>query len=85
MAKYDPLYDHLVSLRRSGRAEWTVPFERIEGILHSPLPKSARRHRAWWGNEEGGSHVHARAWMEAGWHVTFVRMEEQTVTFSREH
>jgi hypothetical protein len=61
-SRYDGLRAYL-----SGRSEPQVrlSFAEIEHIIGQPLPASARRHRAWWANERSGSHVHARAWLEA--------------------
>ncbi|HET9732037.1 MAG TPA: hypothetical protein VFP54_05120 [Acidimicrobiales bacterium] len=61
-SRYDVLRTYL-----SGRSEPQVrlSFVDIEGIIGQPLPASARRHRAWWANEQSGSHVHARSWLEA--------------------
>jgi hypothetical protein len=61
-SRYDGLRTYL-----SGRSEPQVrlTFAEIERIIGQPLPSSARRHRAWWANERSGSHVNARAWLEA--------------------
>jgi hypothetical protein len=61
-SRYDGLRTYL-----SGRSEPQVrlSFAEIERIIGQPLPSSARRHRAWWANERSGSHVNARAWLEA--------------------
>jgi hypothetical protein len=61
-SRYDGLRTYL-----SGRSEPQVrlSFADIERIIGQPLPSSARRHRAWWANERSGSHVNARAWLEA--------------------
>ena len=77
MSKYDPLRRNLQA-RSRGDAELT--FEEIENILGFELPPSAREHNAWWANERG-THVQARAWMDAGWHVRHVRRSEEKVYF----
>jgi len=56
-----------------------LTFNDIEGIIGADLPASAHRHRAWWANDK--THVHARAWMEAGWEVESVDFERKTVVF----
>ena len=61
-SRYDGLRTYL-----SERSEPVVhlSFAEIERIIGRPLPNSARRHRAWWANEQSGSHSHARSWLEA--------------------
>lgn len=79
--KYAPLQMHLNGLPRSeGRAQ--LSFAAIERIIGDKLPPSARAHREWWSNH-AGSHVQARAWLEAGWEVDSVDQEAQTVAFRR--
>lgn len=78
--KYQPLYEHLDSLG-SDRGEAT--FAEIEEILAAPLPASARRHRAWWANDRGGSHAHARAWLAAGFETVEVDLDGERVVFRR--
>lgn len=66
MAKYDPLGDFLAK-RRGGNC--TLTHGNIQEILGAPLPPSATKHRAWWGNEADGEHVQCRSWLGAGWEV----------------
>jgi antitoxin HicB len=81
IGKYAPLQMHLNGLPRSeGRAQ--LSFAEIERIIGDKLPSSAHNHRAWWSNH-AGSHVQARAWLEAGWEVDGVDQEAQTVSFRR--
>lgn len=77
---YQPLCDHLQKL---GTARATLSFAEIERILGRALPASARKHRAWWSNEQSGTHPHARAWMDAGWHVSAVDFNAGRVDFAR--
>ncbi len=63
MSKYDPLGHHLMNLHRE---EWTASFDQIETVLGFRLPYSARSYPAWWENEQGGNHSHARVWLNAG-------------------
>ena len=79
-SKYAPLYQHLCDC--SGR-EWHADFAGIERILGFRLPRSAREHRAWWSNEREGSHVHARAWLVAGWETREVNQERGRLVFKR--
>ncbi len=80
MSKYDPLKHHLVSLDRN---EWRAAFADIERVLGFKLPRSARNHPAWWANEEEGSHIHAKAWMAAGWRTSDLNLTGETITFER--
>lgn len=57
-------------------------FSQIETAIDDQLPPSARRHRAWWGNERG-RHVQASCWLGVGWKVVSVDLTSETVTFAR--
>jgi DNA-binding XRE family transcriptional regulator len=78
-SKYRPLFDHL---RRSGQAEVTLTLAKIEALLGSELPPSARSSRAWWSNRSKGA-LQATAWMEAGYHVFELDLDRAQVTFRR--
>ena len=79
--KYQGLYAHLTGLQSR---EWRTSFSEIEEILGFGLPPSARLHRPWWGNQNGGSgHSHALAWSVAGWETAEVNMEAETLVFRR--
>lgn len=80
MSKYDPLSTYLKSLAAS---EVKLTFQQVEGVLGQPLPASARRYRPWWANETGGTHTHARAWLDAGWRTRAVDLQAETVVFHR--
>ncbi|MHB8463356.1 MAG: DUF7662 domain-containing protein [Acidimicrobiales bacterium] len=79
-SRYDPLRQHLAE-----RSEPVVrlTFAEIERILGAELPKSARQYRPWWANEQAGTHVHARAWLDAGRRTTNVELNAATVQFIR--
>ncbi|RME47075.1 MAG: helix-turn-helix domain-containing protein [Chloroflexi bacterium] len=79
--KYYPLFEYLEGLGRQDTAE--LSFAQIEGIIEAPLPASARKSRSWWANSSGPSRVQAAAWMEAGYHVSSVDLEQERVTFVR--
>ena len=81
--KYDPLEKYLRSLPRA-QEEVTLSFESIEQVLNDKLPPSAHEHRAWWGNQQQGTHVEAIAWMDAGWMVDTVDLREKWVKFVRQ-
>lgn len=79
--KYRRLYSYLNSLQVS---EWRTSFSQIEAVVGFELPRSARLHRPWWGNQRGASgHSHALAWSVAGWQTAEVDMEGETLLFRR--
>ena len=80
-SKYAPLQMRLMAVSPSEGYE-TLSFGEIEQIIGDKLPPSAHDHRAWWSNR-AGSHVQARAWLEAGWEVESVDQGAQTVRFRR--
>jgi len=81
MAKYDPLR---AKLRNNGSPTVTLTFEEI-AFLVGDLPKSAWDHQAWWANEKSGRHVHARAWMDAGYRVDSADQSRGVVRFVKGH
>ena len=83
MAKYDPLKNYLINLPKN-QMEVTLSFEQVEKIIGAKLPPAAREHRAYWGNNAGGGHAHALAWMEAGWKVDSVNQKDFWVRFVRQ-
>ncbi len=80
MAKYDPLGDYLAA-----RPEVVVrlSFGDITRIIAAALPASASKHPAWWANERDGGHVHARAWLDAGFTTRGLDLNARTVEFVR--
>ncbi len=66
MAKYDPLRDYL-NTRPPGMKQVSLTFDEI-GKMVGGLPRSAWKHKAWWGNDRK-THPQAKAWLEAGWQV----------------
>jgi hypothetical protein len=79
-SRYQPLHDHLVS---QGDPLVRLTFPQIERIIDASLPDSARKYRPWWANESAGTHVHARAWLDAGWKTRNVDLASGTVEFVR--
>lgn len=80
--KYYPLYKHLKeAVGREEAVELT--FDQVEAILQAPLPASARKLRSWWANSEALTRVQAAAWMEAGYHVGSIDLEQERVVFTR--
>lgn len=58
-----------------------LSFGEIEQIIGAPLPESARKYRPWWANEQAGTHVHARSWLNAGRRTANVDLNGGTVDF----
>ena len=59
-----------------------MKFAEVESVLGFRLPNSAFRHRPWWANETKG-HVHAQAWLEAGYETAQVNMEAKKLVFRK--
>jgi adenosine deaminase len=76
-AKYYRLQRHLEA---SAEAEVTLSFAEIEALIGASLPATAQT-LSWWTNAMRTPQ--ARAWLEAGYHMREVRVQEQTVTFAR--
>ncbi len=79
MGKYAPLQSFLQCSKKSFER---LSFGHLSEILGFELPRSARVHRAWWGNDTTG-HSHARSWLEVGWQVRSVDLTDGTVEFVR--
>jgi hypothetical protein len=79
MSKYDRLGQHLAGLDR--RTSHLLSFDRIEEILGSSLPRSARAYQAWWANQVGPGHVQSNAWLDNGWHTELLSLTGKHVTF----
>lgn len=83
MSEYEALKNYLESIPYYHK-EAAFSFEELEKMLGRELPPSARKYRPWWENEYSSeSHSHAQAWMQAGWKVDAVSMEEGWVRFVR--
>lgn len=61
-----------------------LSFQQVEEILGAPLPPTAYEHRSWWANDSVG-HIQSQYWLEAGWRVDDVNLNEKTVIFERAH
>jgi hypothetical protein len=79
MSKYARLQEFLANQMF---AEVPMTFAGVEKILQSRLPHSAEEHRAWWANETHG-HVHAKAWLNAGYETAQVDMTAKKLIFKR--
>jgi DNA-binding transcriptional regulator YiaG len=78
--KYYPLYKHLTE---SGLDQLALSFADIESLLGQPLPPTARNSRAWWSNRKDGT-VQAASWMEAGYLVDDIDLENGRITFRKQ-
>ena len=80
MSQYDPLLPYLA---RSDALCLQFSFVEIEKILGVPLPQSARRHSAWWANNQDGRHVQAASWLDVGYHTEILDLNAGTVSFRK--
>ena len=78
--KYDPLHVHLESV---GLERIAMSFDEIERVIGSNLPASARKHRAWWGNDPSRIAA-ACVWLEAGYKTESVSTERKILTFRKD-
>ncbi|WP_040484037.1 helix-turn-helix domain-containing protein [Lyngbya aestuarii] len=78
-SKYQPLLDYL---HECDKGEVILTFAEIEALMNNRLPASARTKRAWWSNRTKGA-LQAEAWMEGGYRVEDVDLDEQKVTFRK--
>ena len=79
MSKYAPLTEYLKA-QDADRIPMT--FAEMERVLGFPLPKSSRKHRAWWANDPRG-HVNAEAWHKAGFRAEGVDLGDARLEFVR--
>ncbi|MGF1538568.1 MAG: helix-turn-helix domain-containing protein [Elainellaceae cyanobacterium] len=77
-SKYYPLFEHLQGCRPQ---KVTLTFAEIEALLGGPLPTSALHKKNWWSNRDSASALQAKAWINAGYQIEAVDLEQQTVTF----
>ncbi|RUS96274.1 hypothetical protein DSM106972_088160 [Dulcicalothrix desertica PCC 7102] len=78
-SKYQPLQKYL---EKSNTDEITLTFTQIEEIIGDSLPDSAHTKRQWWGNRNKGA-LQATSWMQAGYTVTKIDLDEKKITFSK--
>jgi DNA-binding transcriptional regulator YiaG len=78
-SKYQPLQKYL---EKSNTDEITLTFTEIEEIMGDTLPDSAHTKRQWWGNRNKGA-LQATSWMQAGYNVTKINLDEKKITFSK--
>jgi hypothetical protein len=56
-------------------------FARIDGIIGDNLPMEAYKNEKWWDNVP--NHLHARAWLDAGWEMQEVNLKEGYAVFKK--
>jgi hypothetical protein len=76
--KYTPLRDYLTSYLAS---QLTLSLEHIEHILDSKLEAAAYAFKSWWENDR--KNPQAIAWLEAGWEVSDIDLQQKVVVFRR--
>ncbi|MEM4244434.1 MAG: hypothetical protein QXP44_06540 [Candidatus Bathyarchaeia archaeon] len=79
-SKYSGLTAHL-KFRGAFTKLVKLSFARIDGLIGTNLPMSAYREEKWWSNSP--SSAHARAWLDAGWEVQEVNLQEGYVVFKK--
>ncbi|MHC1740321.1 MAG: hypothetical protein AB9897_04340 [Anaerolineaceae bacterium] len=83
MAKYDQLGNFLRNAPGDVK-QIKLSFAQIDIIIDEKIPESAYKFPAWWGNDKFGAHVHATAWLEAGWKVEKIDQKATCVLFVRD-
>jgi len=78
IARYNPLRDFLATYRAT---QLQLAFEQIESIIGSKLETEAHTFKSWWENDR--RNPQAIAWLEAGWEVVDVNLQQRKVTFRR--
>jgi uncharacterized Zn finger protein (UPF0148 family) len=76
--KYTPLRDYLTSYLAS---QLTLSMEHIEHILGSKLEAAAYAFKSWWENNR--KNPQAVAWLESGWEVEDINLQQKVVVFKR--
>ncbi|WP_075217228.1 DUF7662 domain-containing protein [Mongoliimonas terrestris] len=80
MSKYRPLREHLE--KAGGRSVLPMTFGEIEALLGFPLPRSSRRHRAFWSNNPSNN-VMTHAWLQAGYETADVDLTSERLVFRK--
>jgi hypothetical protein len=75
-------YDALrLLLENLNQSQISMTFSEIEKVIGGKLPQTAYARNQWWENNSN-RHSQAKAWLNAGWHVSHLVLGEQ-VTFTR--
>jgi hypothetical protein len=79
VTKYRPIQ---LWLSGSMNTAEVATFAELENILGFLLPRWARTHWQWWGNEHvHHRHTHCRAWLDAGFETEGVDIDKETLVF----
>jgi hypothetical protein len=78
-SKYYPLFQYL---KRQPGERVSLTFAQIEAVLGQPLPRSARRSKAFWSNRARGG-LQADAWLEAGFETKEVDLRRRRIGWAR--
>ncbi|HRQ41688.1 MAG TPA: helix-turn-helix domain-containing protein [Chloroflexota bacterium] len=70
-------------LQQSGEDVIVLTVADVQSILGGGLPNSARTQRAWWSNRRT-AHAQSLAWLEAGFLVDKLDLENSRITFRKE-
>jgi hypothetical protein len=81
VSKYDSLKRYL-RFRAAFTDVIKLSFAEMDGVVGDNLPMSAFRNEKWWSNSS--TSVHARAWLDAGWRMREVNLDEGYVIFQKE-
>jgi len=73
VSKYEGLTKHL-KFRAAFTSMVKLSFTRIDGLIFTNLPMGAYRNADWWSNS--ASVAHAKGWLDAGWEVQEVNLQE---------
>lgn len=78
VARYNPLRDFLAGYRAT---QLHLPFEHIESIIGSKLETAAYTFKSWWENDR--RNPQAIAWLDSGWEVVDVDLQQRGVVLKR--
>jgi hypothetical protein len=81
MGKYEQLQRHLGQVDSNVRIRMT--FEEVAQWVPGGLPSTAFHNPRWWANEPSSNHSQAQAWIQSGWAVSGVDLDNSSVTFER--
>jgi len=80
-SRYEPLARYL-QVQPADIESIELSLTAIEEIIGDSLPPSARRHRAAWANDPTNK-PQAQQWIDAGWRVSRVSLDEERIVFTR--
>jgi len=78
--KYLPLKEHMKKLNKN---RVILSHKEIETILNDSLPKSAYEYKRFWSNKRANNQTsdHSNSWLEIGWEVEKVDLENEVIHF----